>query len=358
MNEISYDTIPTKIGAAKLRNASLLNQTVDITRVAFGDANGVEYEPTGEEIELKNQVYETVPNYIKEEGSSPTWVEMEAIIPHNVGGWYLREFGCYDDEGDLIFIGNLPESYKPSGEAGVIKDLVFEMVYDAVAAEVVTIKIDPNVVVATRAFVEWQIGQHEMKQNPHPQYSQWEQWVGLILPDSLSMGSRERAFLADGAEYNRADYPMLWDMVKNDPILVSQALIDAEPEKYAANYGDGDGVTTFTVPNYTLRPHLAVAGVFGAVGSTIEDRIQHMSGYIGEIGSMEAGSALQYRSAGGAFYSMNKTRNIPSSLGGYTPISDAAVSVGFNAALVVRTGDTTEVNSSFLNFYIIHGEVA
>lgn len=164
----TYSTIPTRIGAAKLRNASILNTTVKIVKVAFGDGGGSEYEPTGEETSLKRQTYFTVPNYIKEEGSSPTWVEMEAVIPHNVGGWYLREFCCYDEEDDVIFIGNLPESYKPSGDAGVIKDLVFEMVYDAVAANVVSLKIDANVVIASRKFVEDQIKTHKEENNPHP----------------------------------------------------------------------------------------------------------------------------------------------------------------------------------------------
>jgi len=150
---MNYSTIPTVVGAAKLRNASLLGQKVDITRVAFGDGDGAEYEPTGQETALKKQVYECPPNRIEEEAGAPTWIELEAVIPHNVGGWYLREVGCFDDDGDLIFIGNLPSSFKPSGEAGVIKDLVFEMVYDAVAADVVQIKIDPNVVIATRKYV-------------------------------------------------------------------------------------------------------------------------------------------------------------------------------------------------------------
>jgi len=168
---MNYNTIPTVVGAAKLRNASLLGQKVDITRVAFGDGDGAEYEPTGQETALKKQVYECPPNRIEEEAGAPTWIELEAVIPHNVGGWYLREVGCFDDEGDLIFIGNLPSSFKPSGEAGVIKDLVFEMVYDAVAANVVQIKIDPNVVIATRKYVDDQDKAHTDASDPHPQYA-------------------------------------------------------------------------------------------------------------------------------------------------------------------------------------------
>ncbi|HFG2190661.1 TPA: phage tail protein [Vibrio cholerae] len=199
----TYSTIPTRIGAAKLRNASILNTTVKIVKVAFGDGGGSEYEPTGEETSLKRQTYFTVPNYIKEEGSSPTWVEMEAVIPHNVGGWYLREFGCYDEEDDLIFIGNLPESYKPSGDAGVIKDLVFEMVYDAVAANVVSLKIDANVVIATRKFVEDQFKQHNQESNPHPLY--------------LSITTYEKDALSFKQEWSKsANYSIGHEVVRND----------------------------------------------------------------------------------------------------------------------------------------------
>ena len=190
---MNYSTIPTVVGAAKLRNASLLGQRVDITRVAFGDGDGAEYEPTGQETELKKQVYECPPNRIEEEAGSPSWIELEAVIPHNVGGWYLREVGCFDDEGDLIFIGNLPSSFKPSGEAGVIKDLVFEMVYDAVAADVVQIKIDPNVVIATRKYVDDQDKAHTDASDPHPQYatdddlSQAMQQAGTDLSNLISV---------------------------------------------------------------------------------------------------------------------------------------------------------------------------
>lgn len=190
---MNYSTIPTVVGAAKLRNASLLGQKVDITRVAFGDGDGAEYEPTGQEPALKKQVYECPPNRIEEEAGAPTWIELEAVIPHNVGGWYLREVGCFDDEGDLIFIGNLPSSFKPSGEAGVIKDLVFEMVYDAVAADVVQIKIDPNVVIATRKYVDDQDNAHTDAPDPHPQYatdddlSQAMQQAGNDLSNLISI---------------------------------------------------------------------------------------------------------------------------------------------------------------------------
>ncbi|AKU42649.1 tail fiber protein [Vibrio phage H188] len=182
--------------------------------------------------------------------------------------------------------------------------------------------------------------------------------IGFVLPDSLMSASRGFAFLADGSEYNRADYPKLWSKVKGTAMLVSQSLINTNPETYAANYGDGDGSTTFTLPNYGLRPHLAAAGAFGAVGSTVEDQIQNITGTIGSLTGTSSSSIIQYVGGSGAFIADKSGRNVLNQGNDYTFIQDAGVSMSFDASRVVRTGGRTEVNSSFLNFYIIHGESA
>ncbi|CAH9015892.1 putative phage tail protein [Vibrio phage 150E35-1] len=172
--------------------------------------------------------------------------------------------------------------------------------------------------------------------------------VGFVLPDSTMQVSPDRAFLADGSEYRRSDYPKLWSKVNGTAMLVSQALINADPETYAANYGDGNGATTFTLPNYGLRPHLAAAGAFGDVGGTIEDRIQNITGRVGVSSALAVAP-----SPDGAFTSL------PSSdFRSNSDLINNTLDVFFDASLVVRTGEYTEVNSSFLNFYIIHGESA
>ncbi|MEZ9414139.1 hypothetical protein AB4189_08040 [Vibrio sp. 10N.286.49.E1] len=190
----------------------------------------------------------------------------------------------------------------------------------------------------------------------HAGNSVFDDLVGLVLPDSLILPMRNKAFIGDGAEYNRADYPKLWNKVKDSSILASQALINGDPETHAAKYGDGDGVTTFTVPNYGLRPHLASAGLFGAVGSTAEDMIQNITGAF-QIQLGDDGAYLGIQSASGAF--RNDTTQPPaSSLNHYEVSNEVNNRSLFDASLIARTGTYTEVNSSFLNFYIIHGEAA
>ncbi|CAK3192729.1 Phage Tail Collar Domain [Vibrio crassostreae] len=185
--------------------------------------------------------------------------------------------------------------------------------------------------------------------------------VGFVLPDSTMQVSPDRAFLADGAEYNRADYPKLWNKVNGTAMLVSQSLINADPETYAANYGDGDGSTTFTLPNYGLRPHLAAAGAFGAVGTTVEDHIQNI---MGNLSTGDSGTTLGTFVSGVGFtdgpfdvdYGSDSNRvNNATTVG---TGSNRKFKATFDAARVARTGSYTEVNSSFVNFYIVHGETA
>lgn len=284
---MNYSTIPTVVGAAKLRNASLIGQKVDITRVAFGDGDGAEYEPTGQETELKKQVYECPPNRIEEEAGAPTWIELEAVIPHNVGGWYLREVGCFDDEGDLIFIGNLPSSFKPSGEAGVIKDLVFEMVYDAVAADVVQIKIDPNVVIATRKYVADELTKYdeqnkldyERKDNQasdsdidnealsdkHVKLPQlWKSFSKTLIharlyPDQLSMsllpiaGSPKPEWILPASASKVKFVNVQTRVITSEPICLGFTVYCHDSESGGTNYPSAKTVMYFSVPDISTK---------------------------------------------------------------------------------------------------------
>lgn len=349
---MNYSTIPTVVGAAKLRNASLLGQKVDITRVAFGDGDGAEYEPTGQETALKKQVYECPPNRIEEEAGAPTWIELEAVIPYNVGGWYLREVGCFDDEGDLIFIGNLPSSFKPSGEAGVIKDLVFEMVYDAVAADVVQIKIDPNVVIATRKYVDDKDKEHVDDSNPHPQYIQTNahKRATLFMPVFCAGAgwTPDPALYAPelGQKCYQSEYPTVYDIVSTQLTNVidedtKAASIADGSNTYAGYFGLGsdENGNFFTTRNKSLFMHDKAAGVYGSAGEFKQDHIQNIKG---------GHSAYSFNAVtSGAFLSnvLNDKAATPTGTANW-------VNYSFDASRVARTDNYTDSMGAFSDAYI------
>ncbi|TCT61933.1 phage tail protein [Vibrio crassostreae] len=184
-----------------------------------------------------------------------------------------------------------------------------------------------------------------------------DDFVGLVIPDSTVIPMRHKAFLGDGSDYAVEDYPKLMSKVQGTAIIIDQALIDAEPEKYAANYGISADGLRFTVPNYSLRPHLAAAGAFGAVGSTKEDHIQNITGHITPVIGQSNGQYLGVSNTRGGAFANLIYGNAPV-LNKLSDEQNVALGMDFNASRVARTSSYTEVNSSFLNFYIIHGESA
>lgn len=78
-------------------------------------------------------------------------------------------------------------------------------------------------------------------------------WLVLDLRDSAPVGTyktdvvqRKGWLKANGAEVNRTDYPRLWAWVQANSLSVTATNIASNPGKF----GEGDGSTTFTLPNF------------------------------------------------------------------------------------------------------------
>ena len=70
-------------------------------------------EPTESQTKVVHEVWRGQLNTLKIAPDNPAWVIAEAIIPEQVGGWYVREVGLLDTDGTLVAIGKFPETYKP-----------------------------------------------------------------------------------------------------------------------------------------------------------------------------------------------------------------------------------------------------
>lgn len=152
---MNYYTIWTDVGHAKLANAQASGTTVAITDMAVGDGGGAAYDPTADQTELLNQVYTKALNDKYVHADNPAWVVFEAVIPEDVGGWYIREVGLFDADGDMVAIGKYPETYKPQLEAGAGKDLYIRMIMQVSNSDNVSLEIDPSVVLSTRQYVDF-----------------------------------------------------------------------------------------------------------------------------------------------------------------------------------------------------------
>ena len=157
---MGFYTLLTNIGKAKLANAQIMGQTVDLVEMALGDGNGSYYEPQESQTALINEVWRGNLNQITGDPNNPDWIIIDAVVPTNQGGFTIREVGIFDDEGDMIAVGKYPETYKPALSEGVGKDLYVRMILKISNVSTVTLKIDPTVVLASRAYVDSKINEH------------------------------------------------------------------------------------------------------------------------------------------------------------------------------------------------------
>ena len=107
-----------------------------------------------------------------------------------------------------------------------------------------------------------QLEDHLNASDPHPQYltrteanalykgrNVVDMPIGALLimdGDVVPNGFLKR----NGTEVSRASYAALWAYAQTITNFVSQATKDSDPEAYAGYYGDGDGSSTFTLPDW------------------------------------------------------------------------------------------------------------
>lgn len=109
----TYGGIWTKKGIEKLANFAAIGTPINIVYVAIGDANGTTPKPNPSQTALINEnwrgnVSSVQPKTVENSSS----VIVEVIIPYDIGGFFIREWGLFDEVGDLIVYGNHAEFYK------------------------------------------------------------------------------------------------------------------------------------------------------------------------------------------------------------------------------------------------------
>ncbi|HAI4182321.1 TPA: phage tail protein [Escherichia coli] len=177
-----YYAVLTNVGAAKLANATALGVQVEITQMAVGDGNGALPTPNPEQTALVHELRRAPLNTLSIDPNNANQIIAEQVIPEDVGGWWIREIGLFDKDGDMIAVANCAETYKPQLQEGSGRVQVVRMILIVSSTAAVTLKIDPSVVLATRqyvddqiiqvkAFVDQQLAAHIAAADPHKQYA-------------------------------------------------------------------------------------------------------------------------------------------------------------------------------------------
>lgn len=309
INMNDFYSLVTNKGLEKQVALFSQGKSLTLTHIAFGDGNGESYDPTGEELELKNEKFRNTINRVVTDSNNKNTVIIEGVLPASAGSFWVREVGIFDADGDLFAIGKFPETYKPVINEGAIKDLTVRMILsfsnkpnvsliynsnlgnessldeeilmrnfsnisedgENYLAELFANKIAEcdmmakglgNITAEGVDYLETLINTKISKymQDHASEFQGGDEDVGIIVGSPLS--SLPKALLCDGGAISRTTYARLFN-------------------KIGTTYGTGDGSTTFNKPDFRgcfLRGYMN--GRSNAIGTLQGDGLPNITGQV------------------------------------------------------------------------------
>ncbi|WP_163833385.1 phage tail-collar fiber domain-containing protein [Spartinivicinus ruber] len=169
MND-NYCLITNK-GLEKEARARVDNTKIKLVEFAVGDGELPDNKAeVSARTALMNQQFRAAVNGVFIDSKHPKQIKINAVVPHDVGGWFIREVGIYDADGDLYAIGRVDPTFKNEPDSGAKKQVGFNFYIASANAAQITLTIDPDTVYATRDMLTATIEMHVSQVDPHPQY--------------------------------------------------------------------------------------------------------------------------------------------------------------------------------------------
>ncbi|EOV4911007.1 phage tail protein, partial [Edwardsiella ictaluri] len=194
----TYFTLLTTVGETALASATTQDSPLRLTQMAVGDGNGNLPMPDSNQTQLVNERRRAPLNTLSIDPNNPNQIIAEQVLPEDVGGWWIREIGLYDEHDRLIAIGNCPPTYKPQLTEGSGRTQIIRMVLIISHTENVELKIDPAIVLATRQYVDESLAHHAQSRN-HPDATLTTSGI-VQLNDSISSTSTTQAATANAVK--------------------------------------------------------------------------------------------------------------------------------------------------------------
>ena len=145
-------TLLTASGINKLLKTASDGSKIALKEVVVSDFEGELSEQT---TSIPNEKYRGAINAITIDENDNNILDVDAIIPPEVGGFYIKTAGIYCDDGSLFAVARLADTYKPLLNEGSSKDITLNFKLQiANASESIILKVDNNIVLATRKWCE------------------------------------------------------------------------------------------------------------------------------------------------------------------------------------------------------------
>jgi phage-related tail fiber protein len=133
---------------------------------ALGDGNGYMPIVLASQTALEREVWRGPVNGVLVNPDDPTDVIVDVVVPNNVGGFFVREWGLFDDTNHLIAVGPHDEMHKPLIADGQAAEFLER--FHLPVANAATIKLTLAAqTMASVAYVDAEIAEHDANHDAH-----------------------------------------------------------------------------------------------------------------------------------------------------------------------------------------------
>lgn len=147
-----FYNVTTNNGDAKIANAIATATKLNITHVVFGDGNGSVPTPDKSRTAMVNEVYRVAPSNYYLHPTIANRLIVEAIIPSDVGGFYIREVGLIADTTVLISDGSVAPIFKEASTDGT-REYKLKFAINIVDDSIANITLDSSLVYVTQDMI-------------------------------------------------------------------------------------------------------------------------------------------------------------------------------------------------------------
>ncbi|PMM60636.1 phage tail protein [Vibrio lentus] len=273
----------TNAGIAAENNAIQLGRKLPIKEMVFGSGVLADGEDPSNQTTMISEQFK-VPCAMITHSDNPTLLTFKGDIPVDVGGFNINEVAIRLEDGTIYGYARGTGDYKPTPEQGATESIRYVVDMYSTNVTVIECKVDLSNVYADyedletlKSESEQALNEHKEASDPHSQYCQLESMVGII--SAFHTAGEKRGWIdANGGLLSRVTDKLLWDYAVSAKMVISQSHKSSAPIANAMKFGDGDGVSTFTLPNHYLGHFVRGAPVGVVHGETQDDAIRELSG--------------------------------------------------------------------------------
>ena len=276
-------TLLTASGINKLLKTASDGSKIGLKEVVVSDYEGELSEQT---TSIPNEKYRGAINAVTIDENDNNILDVDAIIPPEVGGFYIKTAGIYCDDGSLFAVARLADTYKPLLNEGSSKDITLNFKLQiANASESIILKVDNNIVLATRKWCEKMFLKIKDKIDSYTKRESDDKFaLKTELTDGLPIGAYlsypiqktiPAGFLiADGRSLKKAEYTELFDVI---------------------GYTYGGSGDNFSLPNFADGKFMrSIGGNAAALGTAQQDAINTKNLQIRSITTDNVGTRYIY----------------------------------------------------------------